>query len=58
VPRPVSVVTGNVFFHHTDADIPAMGLPLTLVRSYNSRNVGAGRSGVFGPAGRTPMSGA
>ena len=49
VGEPVSVVSGNAFFDHTDTDIPGVGLPLRFVRSYNSRNRGSGQYGVFGP---------
>jgi RHS repeat-associated protein len=48
VPRPVNVISGNVWFDQTDASIPGLLGGLALTRSYNSilayRNV----AGVFG----------
>jgi RHS repeat-associated protein len=48
VGRPVNVLTGNVWFDHTDAVLPAVGGTLSLTRSYNSRNAVANIGGGFG----------
>jgi RHS repeat-associated protein len=47
VGKPVSVLTGNVFFSQTDAVIPGIA-GLELVREYNSQNAFASVSGAFG----------
>jgi len=36
---PVNMVTGNMYKQETDFSIPARGLPLTFLRSYNSRDI-------------------
>src|SRR5208337_471995 len=33
---PISLVTGNYFYHHQDLIIHGSGLPLTIDRNYNS----------------------
>lgn len=36
--EPVSIMTGNVFFHQIDASMKALRRTLALVRTYNSQN--------------------
>lgn len=50
--KPVSVLTGNVFFDHLDALVPG-GVPLLLERHYNSVQAFRGRSGWFGVGWRS-----
>ena len=46
--RPVNVMTGNVWFDHTDAVMPGRGEGLRFVRSYNSSVAYRNISGSFG----------
>jgi RHS repeat-associated protein len=44
-PDPVTISNGNMHHQFTDLRLPARGLPLVLVRTYNSQSSGAGPFG-------------
>jgi YD repeat-containing protein len=48
VPRPVNVVTGDVFFSQVDAQLSGVRRVVSLIRTYSSQRAYAGIVGVFG----------